>query len=439
MTFQALSAASDVRASGTLDKERRKAVFCAAVGGALEFFDFATYGFFASVISGQFFPAADHATALIASFAVFGVGFIARPLGSVFFGRVGDLKGRKYALQIAFPLMGFATLGVGLIPSYFSIGVAAPLLLVFFRLLQGFSTGGESGNAITYLLEWAPSNRRAFYTSFAHSAAVAGTVVSAGLAALLSSTLSSDALESWGWRIPFLIGGLVITPIGYYLRTNVSETPRFVEEVLKHSADVEQTNSRMFALNCLRAFAFASIWAASFYVYMIYVPAFLVRHGHIQHSDALWITTAGFAMQACCIVAAGRLSDAIGRKPPLVMGAIIFFVISYPMFVFFTTTSSILFVLIAILLCSALIGLLAGSSSVAMAEMFPTRIRTTGVSISYGVGVAIFGGFASAISEFLVTATGSPLSPSFFVMAAALISLCVVLTSRETGLKPLID
>jgi MFS transporter, MHS family, proline/betaine transporter len=439
MASHALGTENPPNVSIVTATERKKAILCTAVGGALEFFDFATYAYFASVISSQFFPTEDHATALIASFAVFGVGFISRPLGSVFFGRLGDLKGRKLGLLIAMPLMGFCTLAIGLLPTYSAIGITAPLLLILLRLLQGFSTGGESGNAITYLIEWAPPNRRAFYTSFAHATSVGGTLVSSALAAVLSGSLSHAALEAWGWRIPFLIGGLVIAPIGYYLRTRVGETPRFIEGARDRETTVNSEPAPRVVLDCVRGIAFSSIWFVSYYVYMVYVPAFVVVHGHIQRADALWITTAGFVMMALSAVGAGLLSDAIGRKPPMIIASLGFMLTAYPMFLLFSNTSSILLVLLSILFCNGLIGMLAGCCTVTMAEMFPTRLRTTGVSIGYGLGVALFGGFASVISEVLIKITGSALSPSFFVIAAAILSLGVVLTLKETAHEPLIS
>jgi MFS transporter, MHS family, proline/betaine transporter len=438
MASHALRAESQEGGSGNFTAARRKAVLCTAVGGALEFFDFSSYAFFASVISGQFFSATDHSTALIASFGVFGVGFLSRPLGSIFFGRVGDLKGRKFVLQIAMPLMGLATLAIGLLPSYAKIGIAAPLLLILLRLIQGFSTGGEHGNAIAYLIEWAPSRRRALYTSIAHATGISGTLLSSGLAAILSSNLSHASLESWGWRVPFLFGGIFIAPLGYYLRTRAEETPTFMEDSNEVAPVSDSGKTARVVFNCLRCIAFSSIWFASFYVFMVFVPSFIVVHGHIQRADALWMTTAGFLMMALSTVAGGLLSDVIGRKPPMIIGGIGFVVTAYPIFILFSTTSSVPFVFLALMYCNALIGLIAGSCTVAMAELFPTRLRTTGLSIGYGLAVAIFGGFASMISETLIKVTGSLLSPSLFVIATAAVSVAVVLTLKETAHKPLI-
>jgi MFS transporter, MHS family, proline/betaine transporter len=422
--------------------KRKRAVLCTVVGSSLEFFDFASYAYFAGVIGHQFFSNTDHVTALIASFAVFGIGFISRPLGAIFFGRLGDLKGRKFALVIAMPMMGIGTLAIGLLPTYSAIGMSAPLLLVACRLIQGFSTGGEAGNAVAYLVEWAPPNRRGLYNGFANATAVGGTLIGSALAAGLSTFLDHASLEQWGWRVPFLIGGLVIAPVGYYLRLKVDETPRFVEDQIEgvRTDSVRNGNTEDHGrtwLHCLKAIAFSSIWFVSYYVYMVYVPAFLSLHGHIRNAHALWITTAAFVMMIICMLGSGLLSDVIGRKPLLVAGATGFILLSYPLFLLFASTTSVLLVFLAMLLAGGLIGVIAGTCTVAMAEMFPTHLRTTGVSIGYGMSVALFGGFASVISETMIKVTGSQLSPSYFVIAVAAVSLCVVASLKETAHAPL--
>jgi MFS transporter, MHS family, proline/betaine transporter len=439
MGSQTLAVDNSPTTESIKDGQRRRALFCVVVGGSLEFFDFACYAYFAGVFSQLFFPPVDRATALLASFAVYGIGFISRPLGAIFFGRLGDLKGRKFALMIAMPMMGIGTLSIGLLPTFTSVGIFAPLLLVLCRLVQGFSTGGEAGTAVAYLVEWAPEGRRGFYSSVSHATGVSGTLIAAAIAASLSTVLDSASLHAWGWRIPFLIGGLVIAPIGYYLRSKVDETPSFTAAV-QHTEDTSMSvaaPSGPVWLHCFKAIAISSVWFVSYNVFMVYVPAFLPTHGHIRSADALWITTAGFIMMVVCILGAGLLSDKMGRKPPLLIGASCFMLLSYPAFLLFSTTSSALLVLATILFCNALIGLIAGSCTAAMAEMFPTRMRTTGVSIGYGMSVTIFGGFASVISEGLIKLTGSQLSPSYFVIATAVMTFCVVLSLKETAHRPL--
>jgi MFS transporter, MHS family, proline/betaine transporter len=425
---------SDVR-TRTPDEMRRarRAVTCTILGNALEWFDFATYAYFATVFSRLFFPSADRSTALIATFAVFGIGFVSRPLGAVFFGRLGDLKGRKHALLIAMPLMGVGTTLIGMLPTYAEIGIAAPLLLVACRLLQGFSAGGEAGNAMAYLVEWAPANRRAFFSCLVHATSVGGTLLGSGIAAALSTTLDQASLESWGWRLPFFFGGLVIAPVGYYLRTMVEETPRFVAHEVEAQHALAADEKKSAWLHCAKAIGLTSIWFVSYYVFMVYTPAYLTVHGHIERASALWITTAGFIVMTFSIVVSGLVSDIVGRKPMLISGALSFIVLAYPLFLLFKHTTSTLAIMGAVALCSALIGIFAGTCPATMAEMFPTRVRTTGISIGYGLSVAIFGGFASVISETLIKVTGSELSPSYFVIAAAVLALAVAVSIKETA------
>ncbi|SPB18240.1 membrane protein [Caballeronia novacaledonica] len=424
-----------LQANGAAINMAKKAAFSTVVGNALEWFDFASYAFFATIISRQFFPPGDAATALIGTFAVFGIGLVARPLGAVLFGRLGDVKGRKLALLIAMPMMGFGTLMIGLLPTYASIGIAAPILLVVCRLLQGFSAGGEVGNAIAFLIEWSPPRKRALYSSLQQASAVGGTLIGSLIAASLSSMMNHDLLQSWGWRIPFLIGGLVIAPLGFYLRSKVEETPFFADE--GPNSKVSTSAEHPAWVLCAKTVGISTVWVVSFYVFLIYVPAYLSVHGHIHNANALWINTAGLLVMVISIVLSAIVSDVVGRKPLLLFSSICVLVFSYPLFVLFANSTSVFTVFLGIVLCGGLAGIFAGTCPAAMAEMFPTRLRTTGVSIGFGLSTAIFGGFASLISETLIKVTGSQLSPSFFVMCTAIISLAVIFSLKETAHDPL--
>ncbi|SAK95985.1 membrane protein [Caballeronia hypogeia] len=414
----------------------KKAAFSTVVGNALEWFDFASYAFFATIISRQFFPPGDPASALIGTFAVFGIGLVARPLGAVLFGRLGDVKGRKLALLIAMPMMGFGTLMIGLLPTYATIGIAAPILLVICRLLQGFSAGGEVGNAIAFLIEWSPPRKRALYSSLQQASAVGGTLIGSLIAASLSSTMNHDLLQNWGWRIPFLVGGLVIAPLGFYLRSKVEETPYFADD-LPSEAKASTSAEQPAWILCAKTVGISTVWVVSFYVFLIYVPAYLSVHGHIHNANALWINTAGLLVMVISIVLSAIISDVVGRKPLLLFSSVCVLLFSYPLFILFANSTSVFTVSLAILVCGGLAGIFAGTCPAAMAEMFPTRLRTTGVSIGFGLSTAIFGGFASLISETLIKVTGSQLSPGFFVMCTAIISLAVISTLKETAHEPL--
>lgn len=416
----------------SIGSSARRAAFSTVVGNALEWFDFSCYAFFATLISRKFFPSGDATTALLGAFAVFGLGLVARPLGAVLFGRLGDSKGRKVALLIAMPMMGLSTIALGLLPTYSQIGIAAPFILLLCRLLQGFSAGGEVGNAIAFLIEWSPHNKRAFYSSLQQASAVTGTLLGSLMAASLTTLMASDSLESWGWRLPFLFGGLVVAPLGYYLRSKVDETPAFVKNEHHASIEPKRPVESIWLLGA-KTVGVSTAWVVCFYVFMIYAPSFLTRHGHIPKSLALWMNTAGLLTEVVFILIASTIADILGRKPLLLFASFVFLVFAFPLFHLYVNSENTSLIFCAVVASGAMVGVFAGTVPATMAEMFPTSSRTTGMSIGFGISTAIFGGFASLISETLVRYTGSELSPSFFVILATLITISVVLTIKETA------
>ena len=414
----------------------KKAAFSTVVGNALEWFDFATYAFFATVIARQFFPPGDKTAALMATFAVFGIGLAARPLGAVVFGRMGDVRGRKFALVVAMPMMGLGTVMLGLLPTYSQIGIAAPIMLVSLRLMQGFSAGGEAGNAIAFLVEWSPPRQRAFYGSLQQASAVGGTLIGSLIAAALSSSMAHDSLQSWGWRIPFLVGGVVIAPLGFYLRSKLAETPYFERELDSKVNFPDRRESSVWMLGA-KTVCMTMLWVVCFYVFLIYVPSYLAVHGKISGASALWINTAGLLSMTVSIVVSAMISDMIGRRPMLIAAGVCFLALPYPMFLLLSTSSSVVLLFLGVVVSGWLTGIFAGVCPTTMAEIFPTHLRTTGVSIAFGLSTAIFGGFASLISETLIKFTGSQLAPSYFVIFSAVISLSVILPMKETAHVPL--
>lgn len=423
--------------SSDAHKKRLRAAFATVVGNSLEWFDFAVYAFFATVIAKNFFPAGDENTALLGTFAAFGIGFVARPLGAIFFGRLGDTKGRKLALLIAMPLMGMGTLLMAALPTYATIGIAAPFLLVLGRLVQGFSAGGEMGNAIAFLVEWAPPKRRAFYGSLQQCSTIGGTLVGSAMAAYLTSTFTPEALESWGWRIPFLIGGLIIAPLGFFLRTKVEETPIFEHATDKAPVRGEAGSQKSSWVMGATTTGLAIVWTVSYYVFLNYLPSFLPKHSAITAGQALWANTAGLTVMMLAIPVWGILSDRIGRKPLMLVAAALLVALPYPLFTLLVGSSSMLATTLVMILAGLVIAVFAGVCPAAMSELFPTEHRTTGMSVGYGLATAVFGGFAPFISTWLIGATGSPLSPTYYVMGAAAISLLVILTLKETAHAPL--
>jgi MFS transporter, MHS family, proline/betaine transporter len=438
MTDRASAVASSVASpyvTGDLSRSASKsnrAITAAVVGNVLEWFDFGVYAFLATVIAKVMFPAGDEFAAMLGTFGAFGLGFAARPLGAIVFGWLGDKKGRKWTLTFVMPLMAAATLVMALIPSYASIGLAAPVLLVLARMLQGLSVGGELGNAVAYLVEWAPPNKRGLYGSFQQCSTLGGMLLGSGAAALMTTLLSPQAMIDWGWRVPFVIGALVIGPIGWIIRRRSDETP-----VYEQAADEAPKADRAPALLGMQACGLVIVWTVSLYVLLNYLPSFTTKYVGLNASSALWINTAGMLVMTATIPFWGALSDRYGRKPIYAFGCIAFLLLPYPIFHLMLEYKAAWIVALAQVIGGALIGIFSGVGPAVLSELFPTKIRTTWMSIGYGIANAVFGGFAPMISIALIKATGSPLSPAYFVMLAALLSTVTVATIKETAHLPL--
>ena len=376
------------------EMQSQRAVTAAVIGNVLEWYEFAVYGYVATIISKQFFPPGDEVAALLLTFATFGLGFLARPLGGIIIGRIGDTKGRKTALILTIMLMAVGTVLIGLIPSYAAIGVLAPLLLLIGRLVQGFSAGGEWGGSTAFIVEWAPENRRGLYGSFQQMSVVAGLLLGSGMAALLTTVLPTEAMESWGWRILFLLGGL-LGPVGMYMRRNIEETPAYramtAETAVAQPPVAQGTSPLVLAA---KAFGFTVLWTVSFYIFLAYMPTFTQRYVGLTRATALWSNTAGLFLLMITIPLFGLLSDRIGRKPLLLACCLAFIVLPYPAFSLMLGGASLPVVILIQLLIGLTIALFSGPGPAAIAEIFPTRTRSTYMSTGYSLAVAIFGGFA---------------------------------------------
>jgi len=414
--------------------ESRRAVGAAVVGNVLEWYDFAVYGYLATIIAKNFFPPGDEVAALLATFAAFGVGFVVRPLGGIVIGRLGDTRGRKVALILTIMLMAVGTVLIGIIPSYATIGILAPILLVLARLLQGFSAGGEWGGSTAFIVEWSPADRRGFYGSFQQCSVVGGLLLGSGVAALLSSIMAPADMESWGWRIPFLLGGL-IGPIGMYIRRKIDETPAYRRVAQAPATAVTGAPSPL--LLAARAFGFTVVWTVAFYIFLSYIPTFTQKYAGLSRAAALWSNTAGLLLLMIAIPAMGRLSDRIGRKPLLLACCIAFVVLPYPLFTLMLSGASLWTIVLIQLLVGFAIAPFSGAGPAAIAEIFPTGTRSTYMSTGYALAVAIFGGFAPFIATWLISETGSPISPTYYVIACAILSTIVIFRLRETARAPL--
>jgi MHS family proline/betaine transporter-like MFS transporter len=406
----------------------RRAIAAAVVGNILEWYDFAAYGYLATIIARRFFPSSDELTGLLSAFAAFGVGFVVRPLGGVVIGRLADRRGRKAALVLTIVLMAVGTAGIGLIPDYHSIGILAPALLVACRLLQGFSAGGEWGGATAFIVEWAPAQRRGFFGSFQQASVAAGFLLGSAIAALFSTLLSAGQMDAWGWRLPFLLGVLLL-PVGVYMRRNVEETPAYRAARTRKAPIGAAAGWRLAA----KAFGFTVLWTVAYYIVLSYMPTFTQKYAGLTRTQALWSNTLCLVVLVLAIPAIGHLSDRVGRRPLLLACCVGFLVLPYPLFGAMLHAGAFATVLLVQIVFALTVALFSGPGPAAIAEIFPTESRTTWMSTGYSLAVAVFGGFAPYVATWLIGATGSPLSPTFYLIGAALVSTGVILALPETA------
>jgi MFS transporter, MHS family, proline/betaine transporter len=412
-------------------------VAAAVIGNALEWYDFIIFGFLTVVIARLFFPAESQYASLLLTTATFGVGFFMRPVGGVLLGLYADHKGRKAALLLIIVLMTVAIAMIGFAPTYAAIGVGAPLIIVLARLLQGLATGGEFASATSFLIESAPAHRRGFYGSWQMVGQGLAVLIGALLGALITRSLTADALDSWGWRVPFLLG-LIIGPVGLFIRRHLQETEAFLEA--SGTASVRQSFAATLArhvkevLECMGIITSGTI---SFYVILLYMPTFARVQLHLPLDQAFLAQAISLACMIVLTPLSGALSDLIGRKPIMIAALCLYFVLVYPLFKWLNsnpTFSSL--ATVQIVLC-CLLGIFFGPMSTAIAEQFAARSRSTALGIAYNLAVMIFGGFAQFFVTWLIEVTGSPIAPSFYVMfgAAAGILATFLLVDRARDVR----
>lgn len=415
----------------------RKAVRGAAIGNTVEWYDFAIYSTLATYIADQFFPSGDETAALLSTFAVFAAAFFMRPLGGFFFGPLGDRIGRQRVLALVILLMSGSTFLIGVVPSYESIGVAAPLLLLLLRCVQGFSAGGEYGSGACYLAEFAPDRHRGFVVSFLVWSVVVGFLLGSLTVTGLETLLSEDAMNSYGWRIPFLIAG-VLGVVGLYIRLRLGDTPEF--ETLREQGEVAESPLKEALTTSWRPIlqiaGLVVIHNVGFYIVFTYLPTYFTKTLEFTKTNAFVSIIIASTVAIILIPPLGALSDRIGRKPLLIAGAVGFAVFAYPLFILLNT-GSLTAAIAAHAGLAAIESVFVSASLAAGAELFATRVRSSGYSIGYNVSVAIFGGTAPYVATWLVARTGNELAPAFYVIAAAIITLATVMTMRETAAAPL--
>jgi MFS transporter, MHS family, proline/betaine transporter len=429
MAFIALGVATDTR--------RREAVVAGVIGNALEWYDFAVYGYLVPVLSQVFFPDTNIYRSLLTTLAIYGVGFGMRPVGSILFGILGDRYGRRRALSAVIFLMAVATFSVGLLPSYAASGMLGPVLLLVARLAQGLSAGGEWGGSTAYIVEFAAEGRRGYIGSWQQVSVGAGFLLGSLSATLLTGMLDKDALLAWGWRVPFL-AGIALGLIGAWLRWRLDDTPKFAE--IRQHGEVAGTplmeTATRYPRETLLAFGLTLHNTVAYYTVLVYINIWLSTQVKLPAPTALKISTICLAVFVVLIPFMGALSDRIGRRPLLIASCLGYTIFAVPLFAMAASgdaTWAFIMQLVLVILLSPY----AGAAPAAYAELFPTRVRYTALSIGYNIAVALFGGFAALICSYLIQITGNILAPTLYVTAAAVVTLSILLRTRETAFSPL--
>ncbi|WP_411129854.1 glycine betaine/L-proline transporter ProP [Streptomyces sp. x-19] len=424
----------------------KRAVSAAALGNAMEWFDFGVYSYIAVTLGHVFFPSGNPTAQLLSTFGTFAAAFLVRPLGGMFFGPLGDRIGRQKVLAITMIMMAAGTFAIGLIPSYAMIGVGAPILLLLARLVQGFSTGGEYGGASTFIAEYAPDKKRGFLGSWLEFGTLAGYVGGAGLVTLMTALLSTEDLHSWGWRIPFLIAG-PMGIIGLYLRMRLEETPAFAR-LEKEAHAKEKARREVEKRIGLREMIFGQ-WRAMLlcvglvlvfnvtdYMLLSYLPSYLTSELKYDETHGLMVILVVMVAMMCVQPFVGKLSDRFGRRPIIAAGCVGFLVLSVPALLLIRQGS-----LAAIAVGTGILGLLLVCFTAAMPSalpaLFPTQVRYGSLSIGFNISVSLFGGTTPLVVTALIGATGNKMVPAYYMMAAAVIGGIAVLLMSETAGKPL--
>jgi len=406
-------------------------IAAAVIGNALEWYDFIVFGFFTVVIARLFFPSDSQYASLLLTTGTFGVGFFMRPVGGILLGIYADRRGRKAALLMVITLMTVAIAMIAFAPTYAAIGVGAPLIMVVARLLQGFSAGGEFASATAFLTESAPAGRRGLYGSWQMVGQGLAVLLGAILGTLLTRSLTPEALDSWGWRIPFLFG-LIIGPVGLYIRRNLDETSAFLQSN-RSSAGQQGSGGVLLShvkemLACLGMVVSGTI---SFYVILIYIPTFARTQLHLPLDQAFLAQSIGLACEVVLIPICGLLSDFVGRKPVMITALVLDLLVTYPLFSWVSASPSFGALLTMQIILCGLFGVFNGPISTALAEQFPTRVRSTALAIAYNIAVMLFGGFAQFFVTWLIQATGTPIAPAYYLMFGAAVGLLAAFFLKE--------
>lgn len=410
----------------------KRALIAGSIGNFIEWYEFAVYGFLATVIARNFFQLAGEAplTGLILTYASFAIAFFFRPLGAIIFGRIGDRIGRKPTLIIVLVMMTLATTAIGLVPVYASIGIAAPLILTGLRILQGLFAGGEYGGAVSLMTEFAPRGKRGLYGAWQSFTVALGLLAGAGIVALISAVLSPEELYAWGWRLPFFLA-IPMGGVALWLRVKMEETPGFLRQQKQQQPQASANLSHTLKA-IMTGIGRLMVWSAAGYTYLVIMPAYLQSSLHTGFNQALLIAVISNIGFAITILPAGILSDKWGRRNVMVIAAALLLILALPLLKILQAESSTLLVkALVVLVAGGLVGMLAGPGPAMLSEMFPTKVRYTGLGLAYSLSNAIFSGCAGLIITGLIKQTGNLDIPAYYVMATAVVSIFALMTLKK--------
>ncbi|WAT02965.1 glycine betaine/L-proline transporter ProP [Rouxiella chamberiensis] len=427
------------------DTKLKKAITAAALGNAMEWFDFGVYGFVAFALGQVFFPGADPGIQMIAALATFSVPFLVRPLGGLFFGALGDKFGRQKVLSITIIIMSVSTFCIGLIPSYASIGIWAPILLLLAKLAQGFSVGGEYTGAAIFVAEYSPDRKRGFLGSWLDFGSIAGFILGAGVVILISSIIGETNFLEWGWRIPFFIAA-PLGLIGIYLRHALEETPTFQQHVDKIDSDSRKDIAEPPKVSFREILT--KQWKAliisvgmviatnvTYYMLLTYMPSYLSHSLHYSEDHGLLIIIAIMVGMLFVQPVMGMLSDRFGRKPFVLVGSVGLFILAIPCFILIQS-NVIGLIFLGLLILAVLLNCFIGVMASTLPAMFPTNIRYSALAIAFNVSVLI-AGLTPTIAAWLVESTNNLFMPAYYLMVVAIIGFVTAIFMKETANKPL--
>ena len=402
-------------------------IVAATIGNVLEWFDFVVYGFFAVTIAQVFFPAGDPTVSLLITFGAFGLAYFVRPLGAIVIGGFTDRAGRKAGLLLSIALMMVGTTLMAVTPGYATIGIAAPIIITLARLLQGFSVGGEFGSAVSFLAEHG-GGRRGFASSWQFATGGMITALASLFGVTLTTLLTHEQLVDWGWRIPYFFG-MLVGPAGLYVRAKVVETPEFVEAELPPTIPISDL-LRRYPLPVLLGLGISIISNSSFYI-LAYIPTYGVKTLHLPESTGFTATLIGGLILAIGCPLFGHWSDKISRPLIMVVACWLFVLTSYPSFWLMAAWPSLAACIIAVGWLQLVKAGYSGVLPSLLSEQFPVQVRAIGVSFGFSTAVSIFGGLAPLVATWLIAKTGDPLSPSYYLIFTALLSLAALIVIQR--------